>query len=1709
MKKCTHFTVPLFRFFSLNSLGITDGSRPESRNQIPIKASKHSSLFGLILLLFVTAYGNGLKAQTVTLSDISITDVSGTKSASNVTDKTLCSGLSWNLGTSVSHSNIGNGSVTISYAWITNNNTHLTTTGDKSSSFNVQSVNKKSFFIQTVTVTLTVTATGTQTTKDANGKVISSKAVTAEASKEITLDVLEDFTSQLTATLTPSSSVCKNDQVTIIAGRVSTATIDWWDSEITGPDIFSSNVSSTYVFSATTSGEYVIKGYTSQTSGKCPVTKTATLTVNPLPTVKATASVPMICLGSELQLTGSGASTYIWTSTSNGNGLVQTSGTTVAAIPSTFGKMKYSVQGTDINGCVASANVSIDVFDNPQADWASVPHFIDYPTHTTALNIHNNSTPAVTPAGTTNYHWDWEYLSTNPTPSSSTLNINNNNQINHMYTTAGRKEVLLEAVSPSPANCKSKHQSHFYVTEDVNPNFTYTSGVCAGAPVTFVNISSLAHGGDINNVKSEWDFGDGSTIYSHAKLSATFDHVYSTPGTYTVKLTTYALNNTSVTYVKSYNVLIHTNPNISMFTTDGHCEGQNIEFTDVTSSWLSLPIVHKWDWENDGNFDEINNTYSSTDTRYHSYSQPGSYSVKLRREYSQTGCFSEITSTVVVDPTPVSESFANPANVCENEAIDINASSSTLSNGNISSFHWILTNNSSGQEWNRYSYSASAHTTTFDNNSSFTNPYMDDGSYSITVKVTSDLGCTDQDQLNFNVWPKPEPNFNFTEVCDLNDNSSAFINTSSGPGSSYAWDFASLGSSANQYPSFDFPASGTYTVSLTVSENTHNCAETVTKDVVVKPNPVAGFTIGSVACSNQAMEFFDNSTTSSGNLNFWEWNWDDGTTFSTQSSFANHKYTSSGLFNPIMKVTGSNGCWSESSTQIGVNEQPVKPTATILTNDNGHSSVICIEEEYRIEASPSSGYTFNWLWDGSEITGYEENFLTGTGDENLLSNDFQVRITDQNGCYNTSEVALITVIDLNTYLGFVGNVKNVICPSETVELTGFHPSSVQNYQWMLAAYDASTKTFASSFSNIGTNSKTFSINSSIPGRFSYVATRTYQGVTCSEQSEIEEVINAVPLELNETGNLVLDPINPISLSAVNHSYPVYTSFSWYLNDQIYSTAHIITPTLPGEYYLIAMGDCGIEKSNVVNFEIDCNNGGYNSNYSGNQTFTTATTLNPTSIGGVPYIKVSGNWDVFSNTLLLEDVVLIIDNCSRITVHNNAELDLKGATLVGCDDWEGVLNTGGLVSVLNSKISGAQVGIASTNNGDLSINNSLFSNNYLHVGVNGYNKVGTGSMSIVFSEFGNLKSTSSCNHPEINNWNMSGRSNVYFENSSNVAINENRFTSTIEDPTIQITAIEFNGISGSRLVKNVINGWCKNGVVVNASNSNWLDNNEIEFGFNNTDIRLSASMPPGPTTFVSTGLLASASDELQIEKNAFYSLDRGIEFYQNKSNPTISNIESNKFQGNMIGILSSTYNDPTLPPHNNTNDDVNINVGCNNFTNNIYGWLGTGTHPNQGSAGLASGNVFNGSIEWDLLVEYNNRKFYYSNYDPNSATSLIAGTVQLDGVPVSSSTYSFVTENSVVNSCSHMRLKAIATTNDISEEIVNPSVFPNPFEHIVFVQANTESSYNLELVDISGRKVISLQNLKGDQQLSVETLPKGMYFLYIYNSSINFSRKLVK
>ncbi|MES2764190.1 MAG: PKD domain-containing protein, partial [Bacteroidota bacterium] len=200
------------------------------------------------------------------------------------------------------------------------------------------------------------------------------------------------------------------------------------------------------------------------------------------------------------------------------------------------------------------------------------------------------------------------------------------------------------------------------------------------------------------------------------------------------------------------------------------------------------------------------------------------------------------------------------------------------------------------------------------------------GGYSVTLGMQGTSCQSPVLYSNFTLSPKPIANFNFTTTACQSTFTVPFAdatNLNGGPAiTNWWWDFNNDGipdnSPSNPNPTNTFPAQGTYSVELKVSNG--GCLDSIVQVVSVSPSIVASFTNTS-GCLNAVTNFTATSTPTAGIASHV---WDFGD-FTALGSGANptHVYTSFGTKVVSYTVTNSSGCSSVTTRTITVYPNPV------------------------------------------------------------------------------------------------------------------------------------------------------------------------------------------------------------------------------------------------------------------------------------------------------------------------------------------------------------------------------------------------------------------------------------------------------------------------------------------------------------------------------------------------------------------------------------------------------------------------------------------------------------------------------------------------------------------------------------------------------------------------------------------------------------------
>jgi len=644
---------------------------------------------------------------------------------------------------------------------------------------------------------------------------------------------------------------------------------------------------------------------------------------------------------------------------SNGSAIVSTSGgtlnytylwsnnqTTAAATGLPAGN--YSVTITDAKGCTNSLSVSITQPPAPLASTSSS-------TNVLCFGGNNGSASVNTTGGTGFYTYSWNPVAPNA-PSISGLTAGN-----YSLTTADangctatntfiitQPPAIVTAISGNPNNCLGQNVTLNASVQGGVPAYTYswnpssvntnTIVISPSASTTYTLTTTDANGciniatqsvtvypqpiaafsapnSCLNNATAfydsssgggtiwSWNFGEPASGPNNISTIQNPSHTYGTAGTFSVSLN--VSNSFGCSDSITQTVIVNPLPSVS-FTSNTICFGNTTTFSN--SSSIATGSIINWAW----NFGDPNsgpNNISGSQNPTHIFTSGGTFNVILTAT-SDSGCQSNITLPVTVLPLPTASFVATIG--CTNLPVYFTDASSLAT-------QWL---------WDFGNFSGTSNL----QNPNYT--YPSQGSYVVTLIVTSAGGCKDTVSDTVDVKPSPVPNFSPDSVCVSFPTS--FHDLTVAPGGtivSWLWNFGD-GSSPDtaQNPIHTYFLPGTYLVTLTTTSN-NGCTSSITKTVVVFPQPTALFSLSPNPVLNlgDVVEFTDQSYS---NITNWYWYFGDSSIVSFDQN-PSHVFNDTGNFIITLIVQDNHGCMDTIEHPLYVNEWTFYIPNAFTPNGNG------------------------------------------------------------------------------------------------------------------------------------------------------------------------------------------------------------------------------------------------------------------------------------------------------------------------------------------------------------------------------------------------------------------------------------------------------------------------------------------------------------------------------------------------------------------------------------------------------------------------------------------------------------------------------------------------------------------------------------------------------------------------------------------------------
>ena len=590
-----------------------------------------------------------------------------------------------------------------------------------------------------------------------------------------------------------------------------------WDF---GNGRFSSSQNPTTTYSSP--GIYNVRLIVRNASGSAVAEKDGYITVYPSPSPQLSATPSVACAPANVQFTdqsspGQGSITaWLW---NFGDGSTSTVQNPFHVYTQT-GYYNVGLEVTNSGGC--SNNITdyryIRVVNGVQ------PNFV----------FNQSSTSCTAPytgqllnqsAGPGNLTYNWT-IGNGATPSSSA-------DTSPIVTFPSNGQYNINLAVSSSLGCSGTIQQVVNLTGKTT-TINGPAAACVNTPVTFTDGSNPAA------PSSVWSFSDG-TSSSGSSVTKSFPAT----GTYTVNLTdNYAVCSASGT--ATINVINPPTPNFTASPTVACKPPLAVQFSDQSTS-NPAGNVTGWLWD----FGDGSPT-STQQNPTHTYTTSGNFNVTLTA-MAPGGCSNSVTKNAFVNIQAPTVTIAGTLGACTYATPSfntINPVATVNAVDGVSTYQWSAPGSNEG--------SSSSPTPSF--------TYPNVGSYTISVTVTTDGGCTASSTATVSInTPLPgPPDFTMTPPSSVCNNNLVSVQ-STGPGSpsNWVWDFGDhpdIQVVGTPTASHRYSFYGPHTVTLTVYNG--GCPQQTSQVILVNP-PFARFvdTLDAAAsCSNRSLiQFADSS----------------------------------------------------------------------------------------------------------------------------------------------------------------------------------------------------------------------------------------------------------------------------------------------------------------------------------------------------------------------------------------------------------------------------------------------------------------------------------------------------------------------------------------------------------------------------------------------------------------------------------------------------------------------------------------------------------------------------------------------------------------------------------------------------------------------------------------------------------------------------------
>jgi gliding motility-associated-like protein len=706
---------------------------------------------------------------------------------------------------------------------------------------------------------------------------------------------------------------------------------------------------------------------------------------------------------------------------------------------------------------------------------------------------------------------------------------------NYILTTPGTYSVKILAANPTADGCGGQQELNKDFTVYARPAANFSAPTsCVDAPVQFADATT-------NNVRpitvNYWNFGDNTTSNTYNPT-----HTFNPSGVYNVS---HAIINDigCVSDTVTHPVTINPLPTATVAGNITTCLNAPMPSVTFTGAGGTAPYTFTYNI-NGGANQQVTTTSGNSVSVSAPTSTLGTFNYNLVSV--SDGAVTHCTQAQIGIATVLVNTFPN-ATISGTTTVCQNASEPQITfTGTDGNTPYTFTYNINGGATLSVSTNAGNNTVTV--NVPTTTPGV--FTYNLlSVVDASNTACGQNlSGASATVTVNQLPAANITggtNVC-LNANSPQITFTGTGGIAPYTFSYNINGGPIQQVTttagnsiSVNVPTTiaGTFSYNLiSVTESSSlacSQAQTGTQVFVIYPLPLAQYVTNSPVCQTGLINFTDQSTSASGTVTGWLWNFDDPTSGAANTSTLqnpSHIFSLAGTYNITLTTTNSNGCVSTNS----VNSLVVypKPRAGFIIPE------VCLSDTYaqftdtsRV-GSPSAIQTWAWNF-GDPVSGANNTSnLQHPPHSYSATGNYQVQliVNTNHGCKDTISQQLV-VNGSYPVANYQLNNPTHLCANDSISITDrstVFPGNITKIQIFWDDINNPSVSVIDDLPVFGRVYKHLYPNFQTPLTKTYrVRFRAFSGGVCSDDTTFNVTINAAPL-------VSFTPIPPICLDAASY-----------------------------------------------------------------------------------------------------------------------------------------------------------------------------------------------------------------------------------------------------------------------------------------------------------------------------------------------------------------------------------------------------------------------------------------------------------------------------------------------------------------------------------------------------------------------------------------------